>query len=165
MAALAGQSTRAATDDDWLLSFFLDTPSLDATGLRYRVRPVLVQKCLRVGPFCGPRKSCRLGRASLLEEPLKLLPANSLALSVTFVGTMKRVTERSGRTSSCTRELLAFATILWFPQKLPVGSSEFVGRTFESFFRQIRSSEFVGRTVESFFPQIRWLSRRPLWDL
>ena len=52
---------------------------------------------------------------------------------MTFVGPMK---------------LPTFGTTLWFPQMLPVGSSEFVGRTFESFFRQIRSSEFVGRTLK-----------------
>ena len=45
-------------------------------------------------------------------------------------------------------KLHVFGTILWFPQKLPVGSSEFVGRTFESSFRQIRSSVFVGRTLK-----------------
>ena len=44
--------------------------------------------------------------------------------------------------------MLAFGTILWSPQKLPAGSSELVGRTLESFFRQIRSSEFVGRTLK-----------------
>ena len=33
------------------------------------------------------------------------------------------------------------------PQKLPVWSSEFVGGTFESSFRQIRSGEFVGRAL------------------
>ena len=31
---------------------------------------------------------------------------------------------------------------------MPVGMSELVGRTFESFFRQIRSDEFVGKTLK-----------------
>ena len=53
------------------LSLF-DTSSWDATGLRYSVRPVLVQNCLRLGPFCGPRQSCRLGRASSSDELLKV---------------------------------------------------------------------------------------------
>ena len=37
---------------------------------------------------------------------------------------------------------------MWFPQQLPVGLSEFVGRFFESFFPQIRSNEFVGRALK-----------------
>ena len=34
------------------------------------------------------------------------------------------------------------------PRKLPGGSSEVAGRTFERFFRQIRSNEFVGGTLK-----------------
>ena len=61
------------------------------------------------------------------------------------------MTPQAGRHDSKAEELLKEYlrwAILWCPQQLPVGSSEFVGGTFESFFRQIRSSEFGGRTLK-----------------
>ena len=107
-----------------------------------------------------------LGRASLLEELLKVSSGKFVRASF-LEGTLKvssgKLVGSPGDLCGALGNCLCFGTILWFPQKLPVGSSEFVGRTFESFFRQTRSSVFVEGIFESFFRQIRWLSRWPLW--